>query len=59
LATLNAQNALNRVDGPYAGPNTRLGIVVVAVWHIIDHYGQIVEYLRSGRHPQRVRSTRQ
>src|SRR5436190_1792806 len=35
-----------QVDGPYAGPNTRLGIAVAAVWHIADHYGQIVEYLR-------------
>lgn len=46
LATINAENALARVDGPYAGPNTRLGIAVAAVWHIADHYGQIVEYLR-------------
>jgi uncharacterized damage-inducible protein DinB len=46
LATINAQNALARVEGPYAGPNTRLGMVVTAVWHIADHYGQIVEYLR-------------
>jgi hypothetical protein len=46
LATINAQNALARVEGPYAGPNTRLGIAVAAVWHIADHYGQIVEYLR-------------
>lgn len=30
-----------------AGPNTKLGIYVVAVWHITDHYGQLVEYLRS------------
>jgi len=46
LATINAQNALTRVEGPYAGPNTRLGIAVAAVWHIADHYGQITEYLR-------------
>ena len=46
LATLTAQNALDRVEGRYAGPNTKLGISVVAVWHITDHYGQIVEYLR-------------
>ena len=46
LATINTENALVRVDGPYAGPNTRLGIAVAAVWHIADHYGQIVEYLR-------------
>lgn len=46
LATINQQNALDRVEGRYAGPNTRLGIAVTAVWHITDHYGQIVEYLR-------------
>jgi hypothetical protein len=23
-----------------------LGVAVAAVWHIADHYGQIVEYLR-------------
>jgi len=46
LATINPQNALDRVEGPYAGPNTRLGIAVAAVWHIADHYGQLVEYLR-------------
>jgi hypothetical protein len=23
-----------------------MGIAVAAVWHIADHYGQIVEYLR-------------
>jgi Transcriptional regulatory protein, C terminal len=44
LATLTAQNAL--VEGRYAGPNTKLGISVVAVWHIADHYGQLVEYRR-------------
>ena len=46
LGTLTAKNALDRVQGRYAGPNTRLGISVVAVWHITDHYGQLVEYLR-------------
>jgi uncharacterized damage-inducible protein DinB len=46
LATLTATNALERVEGRYAGPNTKLGISVVAVWHITDHYGQLVEYLR-------------
>ena len=46
LATLTPQKALDRVEGRYAGPNTKLGISVVAVWHITDHYGQIVEYLR-------------
>jgi len=46
LATLTAKNALERVEGRYAGPTTKLGISVVAVWHITDHYGQLVEYLR-------------
>jgi uncharacterized damage-inducible protein DinB len=46
LATLNEKNALDHVEGRYAGPNTKLGISVVAVWHVTDHYGQIVEYLR-------------
>jgi len=46
VATLTAQNALDRVEGRYAGPNTKLGISVIAVWHITDHYGQVVEYLR-------------
>ena len=46
LQTVTAQNAMDRVEGRYGGPNTRLGIAVVAVWHIADHYGQIVEYLR-------------
>ncbi len=46
LATLTARNALDRVEGRYAGPNTKLGISVIAVWHITDHYGQLVEYLR-------------
>jgi uncharacterized damage-inducible protein DinB len=46
LATLTAKNALERAEGRYAGPNTKLGISVVAVWHITDHYGQLVEYLR-------------
>jgi DinB family protein len=46
LAAMNAKNALDRVDGPYAGPNTRLGMTITAVWHISVHYGQIAEYLR-------------
>jgi uncharacterized damage-inducible protein DinB len=46
LATLTAQNAQDRVEGRYGAPNTKLGISVIAVWHITDHYGQLVEYLR-------------
>ncbi len=46
LLTVTPQNALERVNGRYAAPNTKLGVAVAAVWHISDHYGQIVEYLR-------------
>ncbi|MGA8617673.1 MAG: hypothetical protein WB660_04025 [Candidatus Sulfotelmatobacter sp.] len=33
------------VKGPYAGDN-RLEVLNSALWHISDHYGQLVEYLR-------------
>jgi uncharacterized damage-inducible protein DinB len=46
LATITPQSALDRVEGPYAAPNTRLGIAAAALWHISDHYGQLVVYLR-------------
>jgi hypothetical protein len=49
LATLTARNALDRVEDRYAGPNTKLGISVVAVWHINDHDGQLIEHLRLNR----------
>ena len=45
-ATLNSKNEMDRVEGQYGGPNTKLGVAVIAVWHFADHYGQIVEYLR-------------
>jgi hypothetical protein len=44
--TISDNAALERVEGPYAGPNTKLGLAVIAVWHVTDHYGQIVEYVR-------------
>lgn len=46
IATLTAENAVDRIEGRYAGPNTKLGISVVSIWHVTDHYGQLVEYLR-------------
>jgi hypothetical protein len=39
VAALTAKNALDRVEGLYAGPNTKLGISVVSVWHVTDHCG--------------------
>ena len=46
LTTINARNMYDPIDGPYAGPNTRLGLGIVCVWHVADHYGQVVVYLR-------------
>jgi uncharacterized damage-inducible protein DinB len=46
IAGLTPENALDRIEGRYAGPNTKLGISVISVWHVTDHYGQLVEYLR-------------
>jgi hypothetical protein len=44
--TINEKTQLQPVDGPYGGPNTRLGMTVLAAWHVADHYGQLVEYVR-------------
>src|SRR5246500_1857263 len=33
IAGLTADNALDRIEGRYAAPNTKLGISVVSVWH--------------------------
>jgi uncharacterized damage-inducible protein DinB len=46
LGAMNAQNQFDPIEGPYAGPNTRLGIATVIVWHNADHYGQMTLYLR-------------
>jgi len=39
-------NMTDPVEGRYAGPNTKIGMCITAVWHVSDHYGQIIEYLR-------------
>ncbi|MFZ0821950.1 MAG: DinB family protein [Candidatus Acidiferrales bacterium] len=46
IAKLTPQSLLDHTEGRYAGPNTKIGMVMVAVWHATDHYGQMVEYLR-------------
>ena len=44
--TLTPGNAMDRVEGEYGGPSTRLGIMTLSIWHATDHYGQLVVYLR-------------
>ena len=46
LGAMEAKNMFDPIEGPYAGPNTRLGIATVIVWHNADHYGQMTLYLR-------------
>src|SRR5216684_3516131 len=46
LSAVTQKNMFDPIEGPYAGPNTRLGIANVAIWHGADHYGQLVLYMR-------------
>ncbi len=46
LNAVNSKNMYDPIEGPYGGPNTRLGIAGLAIWHTADHYGQIAIYLR-------------
>lgn len=45
VAETNAENLLQPNKGPYWGPN-RISSLTAATWHVSDHYGQLVEYLR-------------
>ena len=46
LGAIDAKNMFDPIDGPYAGPNTRLGLATVVIWHNADHYGQMTLHLR-------------
>jgi hypothetical protein len=46
LNEITVKNMYDPIDGPYAGPNTRLGLAGVCIWHVADHYGQLTLYLR-------------
>jgi uncharacterized damage-inducible protein DinB len=45
IADTSTENLLHANPGPYWGPN-RLSALTAEVWHVSDHYGQLVEYLR-------------
>jgi DinB superfamily len=45
IAKSKLDNLMAPMKGPYAGDN-RLEVLNSALWHISDHYGQLVEYLR-------------
>lgn len=46
IEAITQKNMFDPIEGPYAGPNTRLGIAHTAIWHLADHYGQMVLYMR-------------
>ncbi len=46
LAAITQKNMFDPIEGPYATPNTRLGLAEICVWHAADHYGQMAIYLR-------------
>ena len=51
IATITAENAVTPLTGPDGKPQrglfgTRLGLATIGCWHPMDHYGQMVEYLR-------------
>ena len=59
LNAITVKNMFDPIKGPYATPNTRLGLAAICVWHAADHYGQMTVYLRmngivppSSRNPQ-------
>jgi uncharacterized damage-inducible protein DinB len=46
-ATVDEKNAFTPIKGVFgSAPDTRIGMIVVAVSHTSNHYGQVVEYLR-------------
>ena len=48
IATIDESNLIRRIDGlSGTWERTRLGLIVDAIAHSSDHYGQIVEYLRA------------
>ena len=46
LNAITVKNMFDPIQGPYATPNTRLGLAAICVWHAADHYGQMALYLR-------------
>lgn len=47
VATVDAGNAFTPIKGVFgSAPDTRVGLIIVAISHSSNHYGQVVEYLR-------------
>jgi DinB family protein len=46
IGAIDSKNMFDPIEGPYAGPTTRLRLGGVCIWHAADHYGQMTIYLR-------------
>jgi hypothetical protein len=47
VETVTEENAFASIKGVFgSAPDTRVGLIIVAVSHSSNHYGQVVEYLR-------------
>ncbi len=46
INTLNDKNLLEMFDGPFGSKSSRMGAANILLWHAMDHYGQMVVYLR-------------
>lgn len=47
IATITAENAVTSLDKPVLPfLSSRLAVATIGCWHSMDHYGQMVEYLR-------------
>jgi hypothetical protein len=45
LSAITAKNMYDPIEGPYAGPNTRLGLAEICIWPAADQYSQRIIYL--------------
>ena len=47
FATVTPENAFTLIPNPpFSAVNTKFSIATLTLWHAMDHYGQMVEYLR-------------
>jgi len=48
-AAVTPQNEVTPIKNPFGGkqPSTRIGLAALIIGHCFDHYGQMVEYLRT------------
>ena len=53
LGAMDSTNMFDPIEGPYAGPNTRLGMATVIVWHNADQWADAPLLTRERHRPAR------